>query len=83
MNQRMTWDEAKRTYPNEWVAFVEYEKSQSSNPTGIDGVVVAHHPHRQQFHALVKKIFPQYGRMAVRYTGQRVKNPQVPFYGKS
>lgn len=75
----MTWDEIKTIYPDEWVALVEYRDGHSSEGWGVDGVVVAHHPKRHPFHAMVKQLLPQYGRMALYYTGQCIKNPEIPF----
>lgn len=78
MPSRLTWQEVQKIYPDEWVAFVDYVASSPSAPTGIDGVVVAHHPERGEFHAMVKTLFPRYGDLALRFTGPRVKNPEIP-----
>lgn len=78
MTQHMTWNEIKTVYPDEWVALVEYQYGQPSEGGGVNGVVVAHHPQRHPFHAMVKTLLPQYGGMALRYTGQRIQNPEIP-----
>lgn len=75
MKQRITWDEAKQSYPDEWVAFVEYDETDGFPSAGT---VIVHHPERQQFHQLVKNFVPHYHDMALLYTGQRVKYPEIP-----
>lgn len=75
MEQRMTWETAKQQYPNEWVAFVDYAEKDGF---ACEGVVIAHHPERQLFYAEVKKTAAQYPHLAVRYTGQRIKNRDIP-----
>lgn len=75
MNQKMTWEEVKRTYPDEWVALTDYH---TYNGTDVDGTVVVHHPERKQFHALLKALPPRSEGFSIRYTGQRIKNPDLP-----
>ena len=75
MKQKMTWGEMVEAYPNEWVALVDYEQN---NPAEIDGIVVVHGSDRKSFHETVGQLLPQYGNMAIRYTGELVKNPDIP-----
>lgn len=75
MNQKMTWEEVKRTYPDEWVALVDYDSNCESD---IEGRVVVHHSQRKTFYTLAKEIFPQYRDMAIRFTGQLRINPDIP-----
>lgn len=71
----MTWEEVQQTYPDEWVAFVDYH---SSDAIEIEGEVVVHHQERKAFYALVKEVFPQYRDMAIRFTGPLRLNPEIP-----
>lgn len=75
MDQRITWDEMVRAYPNEWVALIDY---QQENAVEIKGVVVAHGANRKTFHETVGKLLPQHGDIAIRYTGELIKNPELP-----
>lgn len=75
MSQKMTWDEMKKSYPDEWVALVDYEEDDRVD---IEGVVVAHHPNRKTFHEMVSNLLPKYGDMSIRFTGPLVKNPEIP-----
>ncbi|MBI4125419.1 MAG: hypothetical protein HY609_03960 [Deltaproteobacteria bacterium] len=75
MNQKMNWKEMIKTYPDEWVALIDYEQR---DPVEIEGIVVAHGPDRKTFHETVGQLLPQYGDMAIRYTGELVKNPELP-----
>ena len=74
MAQRMTWEEVKKVYPSEWVAFVSYTEKDGFP---IEGIVVAHHPERELFHKLLTGL-TQYKDIAIRYSGQRIKNPEIP-----
>lgn len=75
MPQRMTWEMAKAQYPDEWIAFVDYKKRDGFV---CEGLVIAHHPDRKAFYTEVKKTSDQFPHLAVRYTGLRVKNQDLP-----
>lgn len=75
MNQKMNWKEMVKTYPNEWVALADYEEKGAVE---IIGMVIAHSRNKKIFHKKVRKHMPQYRDVAVRYTGQLIKNPETP-----
>lgn len=75
MGQRMTWEEMKKAYPDEWLAVVNY----TSNDVGdVDGEVVYHSDDKDDFYRHAKEVIDRYGGMAMRYTGELIKNPEVP-----
>lgn len=65
MSDKLSWDEIKRRYPDEWVVLVEYSFDDNEDLT--DGVVYAHGPNRRQVYASCRG-GPH--RTAVRYTGE-------------
>ena len=76
MANQMTWDEIKATYPDEWVAVVEYEQNGA---IGVNGVIAAHASDKETFYEQeMKKVRESYTDVAVRYTGQMIKNPEIP-----
>lgn len=75
MGRRMTWEEMKRVYPDEWLAIVNY----TSNDIGdVDGEVAYHSNDKDDFYRHAKGVVDRYGGMAMRYTGELIKNPEVP-----
>ncbi len=75
MGQKMTWEEMKRAYPDEWVVVVDYE---NAGPVEVNGTVVAHGPDRASFKGQVAKAMKAHGRAAVRYTGELVQESDLP-----
>ncbi|MBI2335807.1 MAG: hypothetical protein HYU97_03480 [Deltaproteobacteria bacterium] len=75
MGQKMKWEDMVKNYPAEWVALIDYESKDALN---IEGIVVAHDPDRNIFHHIVGDLLPKYGDMAIRYTGELVKNEEIP-----
>ena len=75
MGSRMKWAEIKNMYPDEWVAVVNYDTDAKGN---IEGEVVIHAHNKNAFYDDVEKMIPQYEGMAVRYTGELIKNAEVP-----
>lgn len=75
MEKTMTWDELKKTYPDEWVALANYEQKGAIE---ITGTVIAHNSDKKIFHEEVRGLMPEYHDIAVRYTGRLIKNPEVP-----
>jgi hypothetical protein len=75
MGQKMTWDEMKKTYPDEWVAVVNYTSDEVGN---VEGEVVFHSNDKSEFYRHAKDVVSQYGGMAMRYTGELIKNAEVP-----
>lgn len=75
MGQKMTWEEMKEAFPDEWVAVVNY----TSNDVGdVGGEVVGHSKDKEAFYGVLKKLVQKYGDVAMEYTGVRIKNPEVP-----
>lgn len=75
MGQRMSWNEMKTAYPNEWIAVVHYTSNEFGD---IDGEVVGHSKDKDAFYHELKGLVQQYGDVAMEYTGDRIKNPDVP-----
>ncbi len=71
----MDWKEIVETYPCEWVAIANYKEDGA---TEIKGTVIAHNPNKKIFHEKVRELMPQYHDIAVRYTGQLIRNPEIP-----
>ena len=75
MGQRMTWEEMKKRYPDEWVALSDYRETGAIEVTGI---IIAHNPDKKTFHKTIRKLMPKYRDIAVRYTGKLINNPEIP-----
>lgn len=75
MHASMTWPQICKAYPNEWVVVVRYDPT---GPVEVNGVVVAHGPHKSSFRGQVAKAMQQYGRAAVRFTGELVQESDLP-----
>ena len=75
MEQKMSWEEILKNYPDEWVALVDYEEKGAIE---IFGAVIGHHADKKTFHEKVRELMPQYRNIAVRYTGTLIKNPEIP-----
>ena len=75
MEQKMTWEEIKRNYPDEWVAVVDYTPSGA---IGVEGIVKVHARERKSLYKQVKSVRKNYKDITFLYTGQLIKNPDVP-----
>ena len=75
MDQRMKWEEIVNQYPDEWVALAHYEEDGAVN---ITGTVITHNPDKRSFHQKVRELMPRYRNIAVRYTGELIKNAEIP-----
>lgn len=75
MAQRMTWAEMKKAYPNEWVAVANYV---SDDVGDVDGDVIYHSDDKDEFYKRLGNLVPQYHDVAMRYTGHRIKNEEIP-----
>lgn len=69
------WEDIKRLYPDEWVALSDYHLTGAIE---VAGSVIAHHSQKQAFYQALEKIRASYPNVAVRYTGQLIKNPEIP-----
>ena len=64
MADKLSWNEIKRTYPDEWVVLVDYSMA-GADPT--DGVVIDHGRVKKQVYQRLRDI-PD--KCAVMYTGE-------------
>lgn len=71
----MTWSEICATYPNEWVAVVDYKRE---GPVEVSGIVVGHAPKRTEFYTSTGQILQKYDRVALRYTGELIQESDLP-----
>ena len=55
MGQRMTWEEMKKAYPDEWVAVVKYISDECGD---VDGEVVAHSKNKDDFYQELNALVP-------------------------
>ncbi len=72
---KITWQELVKNFPDEWVALVDYTQKGAED---IEGTLVVHHPDRKKFHKAVGRVIPRYKDMALLYTGELIKNPEIP-----
>ncbi|MBI4530448.1 MAG: hypothetical protein HY709_02900 [Candidatus Latescibacteria bacterium] len=63
--ERLTFDEMKRRYPDEWLLIEDCEFNDVTQL--ISGVVIAHHPQRSVIH---KQQLTMDGALAVVYSGE-------------
>lgn len=75
MNQNKSWDQIISEFPDEWVALFEYELT---GPIEVTGKIIAHHSDKKMFYKSISRLRDQYPHIAVRYTGQLIKNPEIP-----
>ena len=75
MAQKMTWKEIRKAYPNEWVAVARYE---NQGAVAVSGEVIAHDDDKKSFYAHSSTLLPSYGKLAIRFTGELVKNADTP-----
>lgn len=71
----MNWEEIKKAYPDEWVAVANYD---SDGPVAVSGDVILHEPDKESFYSQSSKLLASYGTLAVRYTGELVKDADTP-----
>lgn len=64
MGQRMTWDEMKKAYPDEWLLITEYESDESGHL--VSGIVERHSRDMDE----VAKLPALHRPTAFRYTGE-------------
>lgn len=78
MEQKMTWKEIKKTFPDEWVAISDFEEKPTSNYEMISGEVIAHSKNEMQFTKELKKIASK-KTVDIRFTGELLPdNPVGP-----
>ncbi len=79
MDQKLTWEEIKQFYPDEWVAMVHVKGDLKSTYGPITGDIVAHHHDESQFTKQLKKLSKKQESLDIRYTGELLPdNPVGP-----
>ena len=58
MSNRLSWDEIKGQYPNEWVELIDYEWDETE-PDPKSGTVRVHSHDRKEFEELIRKDSPE------------------------
>ena len=71
----MTWNEICCSFPDEWVVVANYERS---GPVNVDGTLLAHAPDRADIQEAVSNAIKEFGKAAVRYTGELVHSSDIP-----
>ncbi|MFH1829358.1 MAG: hypothetical protein ABH871_01090 [Pseudomonadota bacterium] len=78
MGVKMSWEEMKKTYPNEWVAIIDPEGDTESPFGAICGEVITHNPDETEFTGQLKKSH-LHKCVDIRYTGDVLPdNPVGP-----
>ncbi len=75
MGRKMTWEEIKQAFPDEWVAVVNCTENEIGD---VDGEVVFHSHDKSEFYRHARDVISKYGGMAMRYTGELIKNEDIP-----
>lgn len=73
MEKKLTWEEIKKLYDQEWVELVDYDWPEGT-PYPRSGVVRVHDADRKNFHAAVKMQTP--AGSALVFVGTPHMNPQ-------
>ena len=76
MSERLTWDEIKERYEDEWVELIDFEWDETElNPRYA--IVGFHAKNRREFDSmLAKEKGNRPKRTAIRYAGQALKLPE-------
>lgn len=75
MGRTMTWEEIKKTYPDELVAVANFTMNEYGD---VDGEVVIHSPDKEKFYQEVGGVLGRCGEVSIQYTGEWIKNTEVP-----
>lgn len=65
MTEKLSWEDIKNQFPDEWVMLADYEWEEGIDPS--EGKVIAHSKSRKEFGELMKKI--KIEDAAIVYTG--------------
>ena len=76
MADKLTWDEIKRQYPDEYVILVDYDFDDNEDVAG--GIVIAHARDRDAVYDQCQQSASRPNQIAVRYTGE-IKGGIVSF----
>lgn len=79
MTEKLTWEEIKKKYPNEWVTIVEHESDDLGYVTS--GKVIFHHPKKKEYSPRFAEIVKNsnYMEFASLFTGE--PKPRETFRG--
>lgn len=78
MGHQITWEEIKRSYPDEWVAITNLEGDVESPFGNISGNVLAHNKDEAAFTTQLKQTSPHQS-IDIRFTGELLPdNPVGP-----
>lgn len=79
MGQRMTWEEMKTAYPDEWIAIVDEDGDVEAPYGNICGTVLTHHADEREFTKLLKPLMLPNRLVDIRYSGELLpENPVGP-----
>ena len=70
MAEKLSWEEIKRQYPNEWVSIVDFEEDKSGFV--VNGIVIYHNPQKSIYSKELSKILEEtkHNEVASLYTGR-------------
>lgn len=79
MDQRLSWEEIKRKYPDQWVALINEEGDRAIPYGAISGEVLIHDSDEDKFTQQLKGISLRNQTVDIRYTGDILPdNPVGP-----
>lgn len=79
MGQRMTWEEMKTAYPDEWIAIIDEDGDVDAPYGDITGTVLTHHSDKWAFTSELKPLMKSDLLVDIRYTGELLPdNPVGP-----
>lgn len=69
MERKMTWNQIKAEYPDEWVAIAHYDSTTGAPFSDIIGDIVAHAADEKEFTLQIKSLPQDIGDIDIRFTG--------------
>jgi hypothetical protein len=74
-DERLTWEEIKSRYPDEWVLLIEFDEREDKDDADWDSAIVAAHaPRRAEAYANAREIVERHKHVGFFFTG-RVRSP--------
>lgn len=70
--ERLTWDEIRKRYPDEWVVVAEIEWVNDTDFEFGTALVLAHHRTRKEASSSVKAAFERYTEVGSFFTGRLI-----------
>lgn len=68
--ERMTWEEMRQMYPDEWIAIDQCEGDLEHAYGAISGMVLVHHSDEREFTQQLKQLASADHLIDIRYTGE-------------